>query len=155
MRSRRLLGAGGWPLKLTVSRPLTDVMKSLLLRLLLPAGAIVVGALAQLAFISAWPGVQQRSIAKVSLDSYLTVGAILILSFGAGRFLLARASERSKLLPSLVVPSAWILVLSCAAYRPPLSFSALSLVFLSVALAPLLGLLLAYSLPSNHSLERP
>ena len=131
-------------------------MKAALLRLLLPAGAIVGGALVQLALVSVWPGIQHSYIANVSLDSYLAVVAMLILSFWVGRVLWARAPGRSTLLLSLVAPLGWFLALLWAVYHPrQLSFSALGLVLLFTALAPLLGLLLAYSLPSNQRLERP
>src|SRR5579863_599667 len=131
-------------------------MKAALLRLLLPASAIVGGALVQLALVSVWPGIQHSSIANVSLDSYLAVAAMLILSFWVGRVLWACAPGRSTLLLSLVAPLGWFLALLWAVYHPrQLSFSALGFVLLFTALAPLLGLLLAYSLPSNQRLERP
>ena len=131
-------------------------LKSALLRLLLPAGAIIGSALLQLALVSVWPGIQHRSIANVSVDSYLAVVAMFILSFWVGRVLWTRAPERSTLLLSLVAPLGWFLALLWAAYHPrQLSLSALGFVLLFTALAPLLGLLLAYSLPSNQRLERP
>jgi CDP-diglyceride synthetase len=131
-------------------------LKSALLRLLLPAGAIIGSALLQLALVSVWPGIQHRYIANVSLDSYLAVVAMLILSFWVGRVLWTRAPERSTLLLSLVAPLGWFLALLWAVYHPrQLSLSALGFVLLFTALAPLLGLLLAYSLPSNQPLERP
>src|SRR4029077_15590160 len=131
-------------------------LKSTLLRLLLPAGAIIGSALLQLALVSVWPGMQHRSIANVSVDSYVAVAAMLILSFWVGRVLWARTPGRSTLLLSLVAPLGWFLALLWAVYHPrQLSLSALGVVLLFTALAPLLGLLLAYSLPSNQRLERP
>ena len=66
-----------------------------------------------------------------------------------------RAPARSTILISLLAPVGWLLGLLFAAYTPPLALSALSVVYLFSALAPLLGIALAYALPSNQHLERP
>ncbi len=95
------------------------------------------------------------TIAHVTIDSYLAIVAIAALSFWVGTMLWRRAPARSTILISLLAPVGWLLGLLFAAYTPPLALSALSVVYLFSALAPLLGIALAYALPSNQHLERP
>jgi hypothetical protein len=131
-------------------------MKSVLLSLFAPAGAIVGGALLQLALTSVWPQIQRSTIANVSVDSYIAIAAILILSFWVGRILSRRAPARPTVLISLIVPFVWFVAVIRTLYWPvPLSFNTLSVDLFLTASAPLFGLLLAYSLPSNQRLERP
>ncbi len=90
----RLAGVGARPLNFTVRRPVSTPVKIVVLSILAPAAAIVLGALAQLGLTTMVPQVQQLSIRHVSLDSYLVVAVLLLLSFVVGWILPRLAPTR-------------------------------------------------------------
>jgi len=96
-------GACARPLNFTVRRAREAPMKSALLSVLASAVAIVLGALMQLALTTLWPQVQSITIRHVSLDSYVVVGALLVLSFIVGR-----SPTRIAFWASSVVPLGWL-----------------------------------------------
>ena len=119
------------------------------------AGAIVAGALLQQVLIWVWPSVQAHTIYNVSLDSYFAAAALGSLTFLAGLWIRRSAPARAMLIPALIAPTIWLLVLQFVAYRPALSLSALWVVYTAAAVAPLVGVGLAYALPSNNRWRGP
>lgn len=120
-----------------------------------PAGAMGAGALLQQLLISAWPEVQALSVLGVSLDSYLADAAIAVLCFCAGTLIKRSAPPRGVLIASFLFPLVWLVALLWL-IRPPHHMSvAVRSAFLVAAVAPILSLGLAYTLPSRMPWSGP
>ena len=120
-----------------------------------PAAAIVAGALLQQALISVWPGVQAHTIFNVSLDTCLCAVIMGCLTFWAGLRIRRSAPARAMIIPALIFPMVWLFLFQFAVYPPSASWSALRVVYTALALAPLIGVGLAYALPSNNRWRGP
>lgn len=124
--------------------------KTVVLSVVAPAAAIVLGALSQAGLVSLWPQMQRLSIGGVSLDSYLVAATILLLSLAVGWWLRPRAPARLALCISVLVPTGWLIVwLAALLVRMPpvrLRFDALSGVYLGCATFPLLGIMLGWKI---------
>jgi hypothetical protein len=131
------------------------LIKAVALSVFAPAGAIVVGVLLQQLLISAWPGAQRHTIFSVSLDSYFAAVALACLAFWVGLRIRRSAPGRAVIIASLTFPAIWLLLFQFAVYPPSASLSALRVVFTAIAVAPLLGLGVAYGLPSNNRWRGP
>lgn len=120
-----------------------------------PAGAIAAGALLQRTLVSIWPGVQSHTILDVSLDTYFAAVALGCLTFAASLWIRRSAPARATIIPCLIVPTVWLLLSEFAFGAPPASLSVLWAVYTAIAVAPLLGVALAYALPSNNRRRGP
>jgi hypothetical protein len=134
-------------------------MKTSVLAIVAPAASIVMAALLQQLIVTAFPSVQAVTIAMVTLDSHLEVVAQLGLSFCAAYLIKRSGARRSVLAASLLFPTV-SLVLILASQPGVLSLhvapgmNGLRINFLLLAIAPLLGMVLAYAVPSNNRFER-
>jgi hypothetical protein len=129
--------------------------KTAMLCVFAPAGAIGSGALLQQLLISVWPGVQTLTVSGVSADSYFAAGALAALCFWVGLMIKRSAPARWTLVASLLFPLLWLILFRFAVYPPARGVSPIRVVYTAIALAPLLGLVLAYVLPARQRLERP
>jgi len=59
------------------------------------------------------------------------------------------------IIPALIFPMVWLFLFQFAVYPPSASWSALRVVYTALALAPLIGVGLAYALPSNNRWRGP
>jgi hypothetical protein len=104
--------------------------------------------LAQLGLTTMWPQVRRLSIRHVSLDSYLVVVAVLLLSFAVGWSLRRLAPTRVAFCACALVPAGWLLAWLAALFvsvpQLRLRFDALSAVYLGSAISPLLGVILGW-----------
>jgi hypothetical protein len=119
-----------------------------------PGGAIGAGALLQQLLISLWPGVQNVSMGGLSVDSYFGGIALGALCLTVGLMIKRSAPARGILAASFLFPLLWAILFFSAIHLSRQPTSAVRLAFSGIALAPLLGLGLAYALPSNKRLER-
>jgi hypothetical protein len=134
-------------------------MKQAIPAILAPAAAIILAALIQQLLITAFPILQSPSLGKVSIDSHLEVVVMLGLSFCAAYLIKRRAASRGVLMASLLFPTAFLILILAS---QPLALSLqvspdmnwLRINLLLSAIAPLLGTVLAYVVPSNNRLER-
>ncbi len=131
------------------------LIKAVALSVFAPAGAIVAGALLQQLLISVWPGAQTHNILNVGLDSYFAAVALGCLTFWVGLRIRRSAPGRAMITASLIFPAIWLLLFQFAVYPPSASLSALRVVYTAIAVAPLLGVGLAYALPSNNRSRGP
>jgi hypothetical protein len=131
------------------------LIKAIALNVFAPAGAIATGALLQQLVISAWPGAQSHAILNVSVDSYFAAVVLACLTFWVGLGLKRRAPGRAVMAASFIFPIIWLLLFQFAVYPPSASLSALRVVFTAIAIAPLVGLGVAYGLPSNNRWRGP
>src|ERR1700732_1805338 len=83
-------------------------MPKLALNLALPALAIVVEALAQLALTSLWPGIQLVPSVVVSLDSYIVLLRALGLCFLAGQWAHRTVPTVAGAACAAIAPLAWL-----------------------------------------------
>jgi hypothetical protein len=127
-------------------------MPKLVWNLALPALAIVVAALAQLALTTFWPGIQVVPSAVVSLDSYIVLLLALGLCFLAGRWAHRIVPTVLGAACAAIAPLAWLgltfrgnfmLGGSIAWFRP------LTIFMMSTAIAPLIGVALGWILSSS------
>ena len=133
-------------------------MKQTALAILAPAAAIVLAVLLQPLLIAVLPAIQSHSIGMVSLDSHFEVVALIGLSFFAACLIKRSAARRSVLIASLLFPSAFLVLI--LASQPLVLSSHVSpgmhgvrINLLLAAIAPLLGTVLAYVVPSNNRFE--
>ena len=154
----RLAGVGARPLNFTVRRPVSTPVKIVVLSILAPAAAIVLGALAQLGLTTMVPQVQQLSIRHVSLDSYLVVAVLLLLSFVVGWILPRLAPTRLAFCACAVVSAGWFLAWLAALFvsvpQLRLRFDALSAVYLGSAMSPLLGVVFGWMIGMSANVRR-
>jgi len=138
-------------------------MKIALLSVLASAAAIVLGALMQLALTALWPQVQSITIRHVSLDSYVVVATLLLLSFTVGWSLRRRAPTRIGFWASFLVPLGWLAAMVVTPHSE-FGLDALTVVFLAGATSPLLGVVLGWAVaesaqahggPSNNRWRGP
>ena len=120
-----------------------------------PAAAIVAGALLQQALISVWPGVQAHTIFNVSLDTCSCAVIMGCLTFWVGLRIRRSAPARAMIIPALIFPAVWLVLFQFAVYPPAAPWNALRVVYTALALAPLIGVGLAYALPSNNRWRGP
>jgi hypothetical protein len=127
-------------------------MPKLVLNLALPALAIVVAALAQLALTTLWPGIEVAPSAVVSLDSYIVILLALGLCFMAGRWAHRIVPTVAGAACAAIAPLAWFGLIfrgnfmiggSIAWFRP------LTVFMMSTAIAPLIGVALGWVLSSS------
>ena len=130
-------------------------IKAVALSVVVPAGAIVAGVLLQQALVSVWPGVQSHTLFNVSLDSYFGAVALGCLTFWGSLWIRRSTPARAMVIPSLIFPAIWLLLSQFAVYPPAASLSALRVVYTAIAVAPFLGVGLAYALPSNNRWRGP
>lgn len=130
-------------------------MKIALLSIFAPAVAIFAGALLQQIVVWSWPGVQTHAIGNLSVESYIGVIAIGLLSFWIGREIWRRAPAPKTAVLLSIVPVVWLLKNLLQQYRPAFTAGTLGVVFFLTALAPLIGIAAALAWPSNPRLERP
>lgn len=138
-------------------------MKIALLSVVASAAAIVLGALTQHALVTSWPQVQNVTIRHVSVDSYVAVVALLLLSFIVGWSLRRRTPTRIALWASFLVPLGWLAAM-VATPHAQFGLDALTVVFLGGATSPLLGVVLGWAVaelaqahggPSNNRWRGP
>ena len=127
--------------------------KTAMLCVFAPGGAIGAGALLQQLLISVWPGVQTLTVRGVTADSYFAAVALAALCFWVGLMIKRSAPARWTLGASFLFPLLWWILFMFAVYPPVRGVSPLRVVYTAISLAPLLGLALAYALPSNRRLE--
>jgi len=120
-----------------------------------PGAAIVAGALLQQALISVWPGVQAHTIFSVSLDTCLSAVIMGCLTFWVSLRIRRSAPARPMIVPALIFPVIWLFLFQFAVYPPAVPWSALRVVYTALALAPIIGVGLAYALPSNNRWRCP
>jgi hypothetical protein len=130
-------------------------VKAAALCVVAPAGAMGAGALLQQSLLSVWPAVQSLSVLGVSLDSYIADAAILGLCFLAGRLIRRNAPARGVLLASFLFPVLWLILLLLMMLPPNHMTGPIRLSFLVAAVAPILSLALAYTLPANSARSGP
>jgi len=129
--------------------------KTAMLCVFAPGGAIGAGALLQQLLISAWPRIQTITVGGVSADSFFAAIALAALCLWVGSLIKRGAPTRPILAATFLFPLLWLLLFLFAVYSRPQTDSATRVAFSVIALAPLLGLGLAYALPSKQLLERP
>lgn len=129
--------------------------KAIALALVVPAGAIVTGALLQQGLIWVWPGVQAHTIFNVSLDTCLCAVAVGYLTFLGCLVVRSSAPARAMIIPALIFPLIWLFLLQFAVYPPAAPLNAVRVVYTAIALAPLIGVGLAYALPSTNRRRGP
>ena len=130
-------------------------IKTLALIIVAPAGAIVAGALLQQLLVWVWPGVQAYTVYNVTLDSYFGAVALGSLAFCAGLWVRRSAPARAIVIPALIVPTAWLLLFEFVFNRPAGLLNALGVAYTAAAVAPFLGVGLAYLMPSNNRSNGP
>jgi hypothetical protein len=130
-------------------------IKAVVVGVVAPAGAIAAGVLLQQLLVSVWPGVQSHTIFNVSLDSYLGAVAIGCLTFWVGLRIRRSAPGLGMSIAALIFPAIWWLLFQFAVYPPAASLNALRIVYTAIAVAPLVGIGLAYALPSNNRWRGP
>ena len=59
------------------------------------------------------------------------------------------------IIAALIFPAIWLLLFQFAVYPPAASLSAMRVVYTAIAVAPLIGIGLAYTLPSNNRWRGP
>jgi hypothetical protein len=127
-------------------------MPKLVLNLALPALAIVVAALAELALTRLWPGLQVVPTAVVSPSSYVVLLLTLGLCFLAGQWAHRIVPTVAGAACAAIVPLAWLGLIfrgsfmiggSIAWLRP------LTIFMISTAFAPLIGVALGWALASS------
>jgi hypothetical protein len=116
-----------------------STVTTFLVALISPAAAIVGAALLQVALQIVWPGVQQVTIRGITLDSYVAVGALLLLSVLTGAWLRWRTANRFALAAALLVPVGWLIALLP---HSRLAFNLDALMWLAAAISPLLGVVI-------------
>jgi hypothetical protein len=121
-----------------------------MLSVFIPGGAIGAGALLQQLLVSVWPSVQSLTIRGVTADSYCGAVAIASLCFLVGLIIRRTAPARWMWGASFLFPLLWCILFMFAVYPPEEGITALRIVYTAIALAPLLGLALAYVLPSKQ-----
>jgi hypothetical protein len=124
-------------------------VKAAVLCVVAPAGAMGAGALLQQLLVSVWPAVQTFSVLDVSLDSYFADAAIVSLCLWVGLLIKRSAPARGVLVASFLFPLLWLILLLSMMLPPNHMSGAVRISFLVAAVAPVLSLVLAYSLPSN------
>jgi hypothetical protein len=150
------LGRRFWvPLNFTVRWTVETPGKLVLLSVVAPPAAIILGALMQLGLITMWPQAQQLMIRHVSLDSYLVVAAMLLLSFFVGWSLRRRAPTSLALWTSTLAPAGWLVALLLVTHHQRFSLDALTSVYLGCATAPLLGVILGWMVGESSGARRP
>ena len=120
-----------------------------------PGGAIVAGALLQQVLISMWPGVQAHTIFNVSLDTCLCAVIMGCLTFWVALTIRRSAPAHAMIIPALIFPLVWLFLFQFAVYPPAAPWNAVRVVYTAIALAPLIGVGLAYVLPSNNRWRAP
>ena len=125
------------------------------LALVAPAAAIAAGALLQQLLISVWPGLQARTILNVSLDTCLCAVAMGCLTFWVVLRIRRSAPARAMIIPALIFPVVWLFRFQFAVYPTATPWNALRVVYTALALAPFIGVGLAYVLPSNNRWRGP
>jgi len=150
VRPRRLSGVVVRPLNFTVRRTMEAPVRIVLLSAMAPAAAIVVAALAQLGLTTIWPREQAVTIGHVSVDSYVAVAAMLLLSFVVGWSLRRRTPTRIALWASFLVPFGWLAAL-LAAPHAQFGRDTMTGVFLAGATSPLLGVVLGWVVAESRS----
>jgi hypothetical protein len=124
----------------------------LVLNLALPALAIVVAALAQLALTSLWPGIRLVPSAVVSLDSYIVLLLALGLCFLAGQWAHRIVPTVAGAACAAIAPLAWLGLIFRGSFMIGGSiawFQPLTIFIVSTALAPLIGVALGWALASS------
>jgi hypothetical protein len=124
----------------------------LVLNLALPALAIVVAALAQLALTSLWPGIRLVPSAVVSLDSYIVLLLALGLCFLAGQWAHRIVPTVAGAACAAIAPLAWLGLIFRGSFMIGGSiawFQPLTISIVSTALAPLIGVALGWALASS------
>jgi hypothetical protein len=124
----------------------------LVLNLALPALAIVVAALAQLALTSFWPGIRLVPSAVVSLDSYIVLLLALGLCFLAGQWAHRIVPTVAGAACAAIAPLAWLGLIFRGSFMIGGSiawFQPLTISIVSTALAPLIGVALGWALASS------
>ena len=132
-------------------------MPKLVLNLVLPALAIVLSALAQLALTTFWPGIQFVHSDFVSVDSYIVLLLALVLSFVAGRLARRSVPTVAGAAVAAIAPMAWFALIFRGSFLIGGSiswFQPLTIIMLSSAIAPLIGVALGWAL-SWPKLWRP
>jgi len=128
--------------------------KIVLLSVVAPAAAIILGALVQLGLITMWPQAQQFTIRNVSFDSYVAVAAMLLLSFVVGWSLRRRVPTSLGLWTSALVPAGWLVALLLVAHHQRFGLDALTGVYFGCATAPLLGVILGWMIGESSGARR-
>lgn len=132
-------------------------MPKLVLNLALPAMAIVVAALAQLALTKIWPGIQVVPSAGVSLDSYIVLLLTLGMCFLAGKWAHGIVPTVAGAACVAIAPLAWLGLFIRGSFGiggPIAWFQPLTIFMLSTALAPFIGVALGWALASSKG-RRP
>jgi hypothetical protein len=128
----------------------TESMLKLVLNFALPAIAIILATLVQLALTSLWPGIQVVPSPVVSIDTYVVVFLALGLSFVAGGRAQLNVPTIAGAACAAIAPLAWLGLLlssmvgvgSIAWLRPLVLFT------IFMAMAPLIGVVLGWAASS-------
>jgi len=113
---------------------------TLLLAITAPAAAIVTAVLAQFALQTVWPGVMNISLDGLSVDSYLTVVVMRLLSVLVGVWLRRRGPNRSSQAASFVAPIIWFIAILLTKHPARALSSMETFLLLAGAVAPLVAL---------------
>ena len=127
------------------------------LSLAMPAVAIVLAALVQLALTSLWPQVQRIHFPVASVDSYAAVLLAGALCFAAGRFLQRFVRNGYGAACATLVPIGWLAMVLWGTLRFSNSVhwsEPLTLFILATGLTPLTGVLAGWGLSAMRDERR-
>jgi hypothetical protein len=125
-------------------------VKQIAFAILAPTIAILTAAALQPLLVLMAPSIQAHSIVMISLDSYLEIVALLVLSFWAAGLVKRRIASRGVLIASFLAPVGTLVFIVAASLNASASMSALRAVLWMTAVAPLLSTALAYTIFSSN-----